>query len=82
MAKHGVVSVNAEGVTTFTEGTGIVKYASDALSTIIATDKAVVGYGALVQKIGLFALGNVAGIHSGTGRLGVGIMRKNIFFGK
>lgn len=82
MAKHGVVSVNAEGVTTFTEGTGVVEYASDALSTLISTDRAVVGYGALVQKIGLFALGNVAGIHSGTGRLGIGIMRKNIFFGK
>jgi hypothetical protein len=82
MAKHGVVSVNAEGVATFNEGAGIVNYASDALSTIISTDKAVVGYGALVQKVGLFALGNMAGIHSGTGRLGVGIMRKNIFFGK
>lgn len=82
MAKHGVVSVNAEGVVTFNDGTGVARYASDALSTLISTDKAVVGYGALVQKIGLFALGNVAGIHSGTGRLGIGIMRKNIFFGK
>lgn len=82
MAKHGVVSVNAEGVATFTEGAGVIKYATDAVSTLISTDKAVVGYGALVQKIGLFALGNMAGIHSGTGRLGVGILRKNIYFGK
>lgn len=82
MAKHGVVSVDAEGKATFTEGAGIVKYATDAVSTLISTDKAVVGYGALVQKIGLFALGNMAGIHSGTGRLGVGILRKNIYFGK
>lgn len=82
MAKHGVVSVNAAGVVTFTEGAGVVKYATDAVSTLISTDKAVVGYGALVQKIGLFALGNMAGVHSGTGRLGFGIMRKNVFFGQ
>lgn len=82
MAKHGVVSVDAEGKATFVEGAGVVKYATDALSTLISTDKAVVGHGALVQKIGLFALGNMAGIHSGTGRLGVGILRKNIYFGK
>lgn len=82
MAKHGVVSVDAVGVATFTEGAGVVKYATDAVSTLISTDKAVVGYGALVQKIGLFALGNMTGIHSGTGRLGFGVMRKNIYFGK
>lgn len=82
MAKHGVVSVDAEGVATFTEGAGVVKYATDAVSTLISTDKAVVGYGALVQKIGLFALGNMTGIQSGTGRLGLGVMRKNIYFGK
>lgn len=82
MAKHGVVSVNSEGEVTFTEGTGIVKYASDALSTLVSTDKAVVGYGSLVQKVSLFVAGNVAGIHSGTGRFGVGIAGKNIYFGK
>lgn len=82
MAKHGVVSVNAEGVPTFVEGAGIVKYATDAVSTLISTDKAVVGYGALVQKIGLFVAGNATGIHSGTGRFGVGVAGKNIYFGK
>lgn len=83
MAKHGVVTVNAEtGEATFVEGAGILKYATDALSTVISTDKAVIGYGALVQKVGLFLGGNVVGIHSATGRLGMGALRKNIYFGK
>lgn len=82
MAKHGVVSVDSEGNVTFAEGTGFVNYASDALSTMVSTDKAVVGYGALVQRVGLFVAGNVAGIQSGTGRFGVGIAGKNIYFGK
>lgn len=83
MAKHGVVTVNPEtGAVTFVEGTGIVKYTTDALSTLISTEKAVVGYGSLLQKVGLFLGGNVAGIHSATGRLGMGVFRKNIYFGK
>lgn len=83
MAKHGVVTVNAEtGEATFAEGSGIVKYATDALTTLVSTDKAVVGYGAIVQKLALFVGGNMVGIHSATGRVGVGALRKNIYFGK
>lgn len=83
MAKHGVVTVNAEtGEETFAEGAGIVKYVTDALTTLVSTDKAVVGYGAIVQKLALFVGGNMVGIHSATGRVGVGALRKNIYFGK
>lgn len=83
MAKHGVVAVNAEtGDATFTEGAGVLKYATDALSTLVATDRAVVGYGSIVQKVALFLGGNMVGVHSTTGRLGIGALRKNIYFGK
>lgn len=83
MAKHGVVTVNPEtGAMTFVDGTGVVSYATDALSTILSTDKAVIGYGAIVQKVALFLGGNVVGIHSATGRLGMGALRKNIYFGQ
>lgn len=81
MAKHGVVSIDADGVATFKDGAGVVNYASDAVSTLFSTDKAVVGYGAILQKIGLFTLGNMTGVHSSTGRLGIGVLRKNIYFG-
>lgn len=82
MAKHGVVTVDPEtGSATFTASNGIVNYATDALSTLVSTNKAVVGYGAIVQRLALFAGGNMVGIHSATGRLGVGAFRKNIYFG-
>lgn len=83
MAKHGVVAVNPEtGALTLTEGTGIVNYVTDALTTLISSQKVAVGYAATLQKIALVTAGNMAGVHSTTGKLGVGALGKNIYFGK
>lgn len=82
MAKHGVITVSEEGVPTLVEGTGVVNYVTDALTTIISSQKVAVGHAATLQKIALVAAGNMAGIHSATGKLGVGALGKNIYFGK
>lgn len=80
--KHGVVKVSEEGVATFEENAGVVGYLTDAASTLISTTSAPVGYAALVQKVGLVLVGNLAGIHSATGRMGFGVAGSNIFLGK
>lgn len=83
MSKHGVVTVNqADGVATFVANAGPLGYLTDALTTLVSTDKAVVGYGALIQKIGLFVAGNTVGIQSESGKFGVGVAGKNIYLGK
>lgn len=82
MAKHGVITVDQAGVPTLVEGTGIVNYMTDALTTIASSQKVAVGHAATIQKIALVAAGNLAGVHSTTGKLGVGVLGKNIYFGK
>lgn len=82
MAKHGIVTINETGVPTLEEGTGVLNYVTDALSTIFSTQKVAVGHAATVQKIALVTAGNMAGVHSTTGKLGVGALGKNIYFGK
>lgn len=82
MAKHGVITVSEAGVPTLVEGTGVVNYLSDALTTVFSSQKVAVGHAATVQKIALVAAGNVAGIQSTTGKLGVGVLGKNIYLGK
>lgn len=82
MAKHGIVTINDAGTPTLVEGTGILNYVTDALSTIFSAQKVVVGHAATVQKIALVAAGNAVGVHSTTGKLGVGALGKNIYFGK
>lgn len=82
MAKHGVVKLDPAGTPTFVEGAGVIKYASDALSTLFSSQTVAVGHAATVQKIALVVAGNMAGIHSATGKLGVGALGKNIYFGK
>lgn len=82
MAKHGVITVSEEGVPTLVEGTGILNYFTDALTTIVSSQKVAVGHAATLQKVALVAAGNMAGIHSATGKLGVGALGKNIYLGK
>lgn len=82
MAKHGVITVSEEGVPTLVEGTGVVNYLTDALTTMVSSQKVAVGHAATVQKIALITAGNMAGVHSTTGALGVGVLGKNIYFGK
>lgn len=82
MAKHGVITIDEAGAPTLVEGTGIVNYMTDALTTIVSSQKVAVGHAATIQKIALVAAGNMAGVHSTTGKLGVGVLGKNIYFGK
>lgn len=82
MAKHGVITVSEEGVPTLVEGTGVVNYVTDALTTIFSSQKVAVGHAATVQKVALVVAGNMAGVQSTTGRLGVGALGRNIYFGK
>lgn len=82
MAKHGVITVGENGVPTLVEGTGIVNYFTDALTTVFSSQKVAVGHAATIQKIALVAAGNMAGIQSTTGKFGVGALGKNIYLGK
>lgn len=79
--KHGIVEIDAEGVVKFVDGAGALKMVTDALTTVASTTKAPVGYTALIQKAGLVLAGNVIGVHSASGRAGVGVAGRNIFFG-
>lgn len=81
MAKHGIVTVSEEGVASFDASEGVIGYMTDALTTVLSTTKAPVGAPALVQRIGLAVGGNIIGIHSATGKLGMGALGKNIVFG-
>lgn len=82
MAKHGIVTIDEAGKPTLQEGTGILNYATDALSTLFSTQKVAVGHTATVQKIALVTAGNMLGVRSTTGKFGVGVFGKNIYFGK
>lgn len=81
MAKQGIVKITAEGVASFEEGAGATKMITNALTTLVSTTSAPVGYAALIQKVGLVVAGNMIGVHSTTGRLGVGVAGRNIQFG-
>lgn len=80
--KSGVVTIDDAGAVTFTDGAGILKMSTDAVTTVISTTKAPVGYTALLQRGLLVTVGNMIGIQSGTGRLGLGVAGKNIYFGR
>jgi hypothetical protein len=82
MAKHGIVTIDEAGALKLEEGTGILNYVTDGLTTLFSSQKVAVGHAATVQKVALVAAGNMAGIHSATGKLGVGALGKNIYFGK
>lgn len=81
MAKHGVVVVGETGVLTLDESSGVIGYASDALTSIFASQKAAVGYTKWVQLGIVAAVSNMAGVHSTTGKVGVGIVGKNYYIG-
>lgn len=82
MAKHGTITLDEAGVPTFVESAGVVAYVTDALSTVLSSQKVAVGHAATVQKVALVVAGNAAGIHSATGKVGVGVLGKNIYMGK
>lgn len=80
--KSGVVTIDAAGALTYTDGPGVLQMHIDALTTVISTTKAPVGFTALLQRGLLVTAGNMVGIHSGTGRFGLGVAGKNIYFGR
>lgn len=82
MAKHGIVQLDEAGTPTLVEASGVLNYLTDAVSTLFGSQKVAVGHAATIQKIALVAAGNLVGIHSATGKLGVGALGKNIYFGK
>lgn len=82
MAKSGIVTIDGEGGATFSEGAGLIDMASDALTTLVSTTRAPVGYTALLQRATLLVGGNLIGVHSASGRLGVGVAGKNMYFGR
>lgn len=79
--KSGKVQINDTGAVTFVDGAGALNMIADALTTAISTTSAPIGYTALIQRGALLVAGNMIGIHSGTGRLGVGVAGRNILFG-
>lgn len=81
MAKQGVVKIDAEGVTTFEDGAGALKMITNSLVTIPSMTSAPVGYASLLQKAHLLVGGNMIGVHSASGRWGVGVAGKNVYFG-
>lgn len=82
MAKQGIVKIDAEGFATFEEGSGAIKMITNAATTLISTTSAPVGYASLIQKAALVVAGNMIGVHSTTGQLGMGVAGRNITFGK
>lgn len=82
MAKQGIVKIDAEGAVTFEEGSGAAKMITNAVTTLFSTTEAPVGYASLIQKVALVAGGNMLGIQSATGRLGLGVAGRNIYFGQ
>lgn len=82
MSKHGTVTVDAAGVPTFTEASGVINYVKDAATTVFSTTKAPVGYAAVVQRIGLVAIGNMVAVHSLTGGLGVSALGRTVSKGR
>lgn len=80
--KHGKVAVSETGTATFTEGAGIVKYTTDALTTLFSLSEAPVGYASAVQKIGLVLAGNVIATQSLTGSFGVSALGRTLAKGR
>lgn len=82
MAKSGIVTIDGEGGATFEDRPGLAAMTTDALTTLISTTSAPVGYTALLQRAALLIGGNLIGVQSASGRLGVGVAGKNIYFGR
>lgn len=80
--KQGIVKIDGAGAATFEEGSGAVNMVMNAVKTIPSMTSAPVGYASAIQKVGLVLAGNALGINSTTGRLGVGVAGRNIYFGK
>lgn len=81
MAKHGVIELNAEGVPTLKESSGVIGMATDAATSLLAHQKAAVGYTKWLQLGLVGAAFNMAGVHSTTGKLGVGVAGQNYYIG-
>lgn len=84
--KHGIVEIKtvggAEPEAVFTDNAGAMGYVTDALTTLLSTQKAVVGYGSVVQKIALLVAGNAVATHSLTNRIGVSALGRTIAAGR
>lgn len=81
MAKHGVITVDATGALTMDESSGVIGYIADGATSLFAHQKAAVGYTKWVQLGLVGAAFNMAGVHSTTGKFGLGIIGKNYYIG-
>lgn len=80
--KHGKVKIDEAGAVTFVEGAGLMKYATDAVTTLFSLTEAPVGYASAVQKVGLVLAGNAVAVHSLTGSLGLSAAGRTLAKGR
>lgn len=81
MAKHGIVEVDAEGVVTLKESSGLIGMVGDAATSLIAHQKAAIGYTKWIQLGAVAGLANMSGVQSTTGKVGFGVLGKNYYIG-
>mgnify|MGYP001076449001 CR=1 FL=1 len=81
MAKHGVIEISATGTPTLKESSGIIGMAADAATSVFAHQKAAVGYTKWLQLGMVGAVFNMVGVHSTTGKFGLGVVGKNYYLG-
>lgn len=78
---NGIVSFDVAGAPQFTPTDGIFGQLGDSVTTLLSTQKVPVGNAALVQRLGLFAAGNMLATHSATGRLGISVAGRAFLMG-
>lgn len=76
MAKHGIVTVSATGVTTFEERNGISGLTA-GIGTLFSYEKAPVGLPGVYAKIATLVAGNMIAVQSLTGKLGVAALGRS-----
>lgn len=79
------VSVTEEGVVSavYTATEGLVGQLTDALTTLLSTQKVCVGNAALMQRIALPLAGNILAVHSyEQGKFGIAGFGKNFVMGR
>lgn len=81
MAKHGIIVVAEDGTTTLETSEGIIGMTADAVTSLVAHQKAAVGYVKWIQLGLVGGLFNMLGIQSTTGKVGVGVAGKNFYVG-
>lgn len=79
--KSGLITVAEDGtVGPLVPSTGFGIF-TDAAKNVVSLNTAAVGYTAAVKGIFHFLIGNVAGVQSTTGKIGVGVLGKNYVMG-